>query len=883
MTVHTLKSHRQAASYYKAEAGIAAYYSQDGNLGRGQWVGTGAAALGLAGAADPAEFEAALVGRLPGGIEIAPPPGGTHRPGVDLTFSAPKAVSLAALAVGGGDHRLIELHDQAVAAALQWVEREHLHARRGHGGVEKERTGNMAAVQFRHVTARPVDGITDPQLHTHNVVINSTMRPDGKWVSARLGLSNDWIKAGGAVYRAELAMRLREAGYEIRQTKDGFELAGITDEQIKGFSQRSTQVEVELARNGKSRDTATAAQKDAANLRTRQGKERGDANALRAEWVARTAAAGVTRESCAPGRPRKMDAAAEQAEAMAAVASAVRHLEERRSAFSRDAILGYAAQAAAGRATVGDVQRAIDGSPDLLRRDGMYTTREAVARESHIIGCIRDGQNGVTPISVGAELPESLKPAQHRAARHILDTADRYIAVQGVAGAGKTFTMLAVTDAAQAAGFSVIGLAPTHKAARELRDAGITDVKTVAHAAHARDAIPQGAIVVIDEAGMMSARDFDAVLRAVERADARAVFIGDTRQLLSVEAGSPFRQMQDTTYTAQMDQIVRQTNPHLRETVQAFAAGDAGRGAELARNYIHETEAPDRAAASAYLAVPAGQRGAVFVLTDTNASRREINQEIRAGLQAEGTVRGPAIEVRQLVGVDMTREEARQAHNYEPGQIVQFQRDYRTRGVSEAVERGAEYRVVEVHVDHVTLETRLCRPDQPEKVEWTPAHASKVMVAEEKVIPLAVGDQIVFRETDRESGICNGDKATVAEVDGERGQVRLALERGGSVDLDAAAGGRLDYSYCQTVHASQGQTCDRVIVAAHPDSPLADARQGYVSLSRAREDAQVYTSDSGCLVEKWAAQAERGTAREAAGLDPQAPAARADAGPALSR
>ncbi len=124
LSIGALSSAAQGASYYERDG----YYEKDDPEHRdaSAWAGKGAEELGLTGPVDPATFRAVLEGKVPDGSGTELGRRGKdgeilHRPGRDLTFSAPKSVSLAALV--GGDRRIVEAHDRAVSATLAWVEK----------------------------------------------------------------------------------------------------------------------------------------------------------------------------------------------------------------------------------------------------------------------------------------------------------------------------------------------------------------------------------------------------------------------------------------------------------------------------------------------------------------------------------------------------------------------------------------------------------------------------------------------------------------------------------------------------------------------------------------------------------------------------------------
>ena len=204
----------QGASYYERDG----YYAKDSPEHRqaSAWAGRGAAGLGLEGPVDPDVFRALLEGHVPDGsgrrlgraVKDRGTPGSGdfhHRPGRDLTFSAPKSVSLAALV--GGDARVIDAHDRAAGRALDWFERNAAETRMKDPGTGRmARTGNQKTViaTFRHDTSRNLD----PALHTHSVIANMVQGEDGKWRT----MANERLYASkmllGAMYRNELAGEL---------------------------------------------------------------------------------------------------------------------------------------------------------------------------------------------------------------------------------------------------------------------------------------------------------------------------------------------------------------------------------------------------------------------------------------------------------------------------------------------------------------------------------------------------------------------------------------------------------------------------------------------------------------------------------------------------
>ena len=286
LSIGALASASQGASYYERDG----YYAKDDPEHReaSAWAGKGAEQLGLTGPVDPDTFRAVLEGRVPDGSgkqlgrrgkdgEIL------HRPGRDLTFSAPKSVSIAALV--GGDGRIVEAHDKAVAATLAWVEKHAAETR-----MKDPETGTMTrtggqkivAGTFRHDTSRNLD----PQLHTHAVLANMVRGADGKWRS----MANEGLYAKqkliGMLYRNELAAGLSKLGYGIEKSHaDGrFEIAGVPREVVAAFSTRRAEIEAAMEARGLGVSADNPRLAERAALMTRAAKRDIDRRELRGVW-----------------------------------------------------------------------------------------------------------------------------------------------------------------------------------------------------------------------------------------------------------------------------------------------------------------------------------------------------------------------------------------------------------------------------------------------------------------------------------------------------------------------------------------------------------------------------------------------------------------------
>jgi conjugative relaxase-like TrwC/TraI family protein len=232
------------------------YYDEHRRV-QGEWHGRGAELLGLRGEVTREQFEALREGLHPETGEFLRPRHSADRIGVDgseqskgrslydLTFSAPKSVSVQALV--GGDDRLVAAHDKAVRETLAEVESHSAARVRLNGANENRVTANMIVASYLHDTSRELD----PQLHTHAVAANLTYDGnEGRWKALQASGLYERRAYLSEVYRNALAREVRCLGYEIEQQRDakgkdhGFEIRGVSNELLEKYSVRSAQRDV---------------------------------------------------------------------------------------------------------------------------------------------------------------------------------------------------------------------------------------------------------------------------------------------------------------------------------------------------------------------------------------------------------------------------------------------------------------------------------------------------------------------------------------------------------------------------------------------------------------------------------------------------------------
>lgn len=950
-------NNQYAAAHYFSSADD--YYVKENP---GGWQGKGAEALELSGAVDHAQLSKLFNGELPNGQRIQTsfdPNEKKKRMALDLTFSAPKSVSMQALVAG--DRAVTAAHDKAVHHAVEQVEKLAQTRKKIGGKSTRERTGNLVVGNFRHEMSRA----KDPQLHTHAVVLNITQRADGEW---RALANEDIFRVQhqiDAIYKTELAKELRAVGYQIRVLDDAgnFELAHITRDQIEAFSARSKVIEEALANEGKTRASATALEKQVISLATRPRKDERDREVVKQYWVEksrelkidygmRTTADGHTYEPRGTKDGGSPDASRAQADietstlpptitpAQAVMQYAINHLTERESVVTESALLTAATRRAVGLAGSKEIKAEVERlikqgtliesvptyriaehtSGQILTIEGWkaelrgirnwtsaqatayvgeavkrgslvpvekrYTTQKALKREKAILAIERTGRNAVPPIMAAVDVQKALanstlNDGQRAAVETMVSTTNRFVGIQGDAGTGKTYAVnqavalikQANEQAGDGGGYRTVALAPYGNQVKALKNEGLEAHTVMSFLLTKNNPTDAKTVIVLDEAGVVSSRQMEQLMRLVEKTGARMVLLGDTKQTEAIEAGKPFAQLQiDGMQTARINEIQRQKNPELKTAVEHAAEGRVG----MSLHHIkHIQEVPDatdrhRAIVNDYVKLSEAERSQTLIVAGTNLARREINAMVRESLELKGKGR----QFDTLIRVDMTQAQRMYAPSYKPGVVIQPDKDYPKFGLV----RGELYTVEEAQPNN---RLRVKAPDGTTQ-EVNPWKTPKLSVYNVERPELSVGDTIRINRNDPSLDLTNGDRMRVAGIYGGTVRLESVEQKDGrparSLELLASKPLHLEHAYASTIHSAQGLTNDRVLIAIDTSSRTTSMNLYYVAISRARHEARVYTSNMAVLPETIArrytkttalsVQQERVLQRRAQGLQP---------------
>ena len=867
----TIRAMTGGAGYAQRHLQHSDYYDEHRRV-QGEWQGRGAELLGLRGNVTREQFEAVREGLHPETGEFLRPRHSADRTNgdgseqskarslYDLTFSAPKSISVQAMV--GGDGRLVAVHDKAVREALAEAESYARSRVRMNGANENRTTGNWIVAAYRHDTSRELD----PQLHTHAVAANLTYDGvEGRWKA--LQASGLYERRGyiTEVYRNALAQEVRSLGYKIEQRRDsrgrdlGFEIRGVSSEMLERYSQRSAQ-----------RDAAIEEFKEQHGRKPTDNEVAVLVRESRADKLAEIATEQVRQQQQARLSPEELHAldhlrgkAQDQSRtclhelspAADSLQHAKEHLFERRSVVYDYELLTEALRYGRGRIDLGQLRGALKiekSQGAVIHAGDRLATHESLDREQRMVTMVNRGIDRYVRLGGTHEFQpsEHLRDEQQRAVQQVLDSRDFAINLRGAAGTGKTAALYEIDRGLRESGREITAVAPTRGAVEELQKVGFRDAMTVSRLLQdetAQSAL-RGRVLVVDEAGMISGRQMEGILRLAEQHMARVVFSGDTRQIQSVEASDALRileresQMKSVALTG----VQRQTHAQYRDAIQTLRQAPE-QGFEKLERLGAVREVPfverGRAVADLYREMTADSARRVLVVAPTHEEIGRVTRAIRNDLTERGHL-GQSITMDRYVPLQWTEAQKRDLANYREGQVLVAHRAAR------GIEKHESLTVSRVESGAVTA-----RNARGEERSFTPAQTRSFSVHERQSIDVAPGDRLMLTANRRDAGFraTNGELVTVRSI--ERG--RIQLEDGRTLPANYH---QFDHGYAITAHRSQGKTVDGVILSA-------DAMKQelfYVGASRGRSEITIVTSDREQLRESLGISSARPSALELA-------------------
>ncbi len=743
-----------AESYYldQVVSGLEDYYSEEGEA-PGYWLAS-SHQLDLDGLVRPEDLRAVLTGVDPRTGEQLHRAKNRKVPGWDLTFRAPKSVSI--LWGLGEPHvaaHVVAAHEAAVARAMAYMEEVAAFTRTGRNGVERTPTDGFIAAGFRHRTSRDLD----PLLHTHVLVANSVRAADGGWRTIDATALYEHAKTGGYVYQAQLRHELTaRLGVAWTPVHDGLaDIAGVDPELIGLFSKRREQIERTMAEWGLT--SAKAAQ--VSTLETRRAKvvspERLSDHTARWRSEALTIGVDPAGFSALTGQRGVPVVDAEATIAVFDRLSSPVGLTESDSTFDRrDVIRGLIDLLPAGVSmqVVEDLAWQYLGRPDVVtvgwkqRTGSVFSTAEMIRLERSVVDLVNGGRmagRGVaveTAVEGAVETRPSISDEQAAVVTEMCTSGRAVEVLVAAAGTGKTFSLDAAREAWQQSGYRVIGCALSASAAHELQaGSGIrsmTIAKLNVDLRRRQQRLDDRTVLVVDEAGMVGTRTLAPLLREAAMRRTKVVLVGDPKQLPEIQAGGVLAALTKRYPVLTLTENRRQNDETERWALHQLRSGDVDQSVGALRQHGRVVTAPNaETARDAMVADWWTHRSAghsALMMARRNADVDDLNRRARRHVADAGELQGPPLVVRGR--------------------------------------------------------------------------------------PFQVGDQVICTRNDYPNGIRNGTVGTITDITYQQPTVTISTDDGDRrLDSDYLNAGHMRHGYAVTVHKAQGRTCDHGLLLASDD------------------------------------------------------------------
>lgn len=885
LSIANIKSSSSASQYYYSGD----YYAIDGQ--KTSWYGEGTDILNLKDEVKRDDLKNILDGIHPRSNEkLVGSNAKGHASGIDLTFSAPKSVSILVEVLGKDEIR--KLHHKAVNNVLDYISNNLLKTRvKNAGETTTEDAHSMIVAKFDHATSRS----DDPQFHTHCLLANLVQKDDKSW---RTGYFKEIFVNKiflGQIYRYELAKELQSEGYSIKNLKDDltYEVDEISDKAINEFSTRAKQIKDSISKL----DDVNAKIKAKAALITRENKGNNNLNDLKKEWLKQFSK--IQDPTSIKTKKQNFDLESkdnsdlnEQSKSKnltdtdfrKVMVSAIHHLSERKSVFSKEELLSSFMQLSLGNLSFVELHERSNKelekmifSGKLIFKSDKFTTEESLKKDREIVSIYRNSINTTKPIfnkislsSINKDLEHSeLNDGQINSIISILSTKDKISAIQGYAGTGKTYMLKHASKHLGSKGWQFIGLAPTSSASKELQ----SSININAHTLQAflqkydfctKDKFSKSgmkmlkenfnkSILLVDEASLISSKQMVNLFKIAEKLETRIVLIGDKKQIESVEAGSPFYMLQQKGMNpTKMTKIIRQKDPELKNAVYlAIHSQIKDAFVKLGSNIFDGDNDIHKVASKIYFE-KLKTSSSILVVSTSNELRYKINNEIRSQLILDGKL-GEVHEVHDTFrSKNMTYIQKQNAIGYDKGDFVYFQKGIKELGIEKNV--FCEILSKNIRNNTIDVKVNLSEQNQRVRINLDKLTDNQIDVFSQEKIDIHEGEKLRIRRNDKSFDFRNGDQLDIIEINKDFFKVKLNGESmiiNRSSEKAAAMLRHVEYYYASTAYSAQSKTVDHVIAVIDSDSYFpANQKNFYVAISRAKHTASLVTNDSKKLSQK---------------------------------
>ncbi len=846
-------SEGHAKAYFSDALSKSDYYINDQELS-GRLQGRLAERLGLGqGVVDKETFFALCENRHPlTGESLTPRTRENRRVGYDINFHAPKSVSI--IHALSKDSHIADSFQASVNAVMKVIEADCQTRVRKDGAFHNRATKELVWAEFMHQTARPTDGQPpDPHLHMHCFTFNMTWDEEEKRIKAGdfAEIKRD-MPYYQALFHKVFSDKLIEQGYSIRKTAKSFEIDGVPKAVIDLFSKRTD----EIGQYAKEKGITDPKKLSEIGVRTRSAKQKGLTMAeLRTAWKDQIKnLKGVSAEEKHRDiRYTKKDFY-QKITLTNYVDYALTHCFERASVIPERRLLESALKHG-----IGDGNESSDAIAKAVQSDSRIikikdagrwkcTTKEVLAEEKEMVSLARQGLGQIK--SLYNDLPniQKLEGQQRNAVIHILTTSNRVSIIRGAAGTGKTELMKEARRLIEIRSKRLTVVAPSGTASRGvLKSEGFEKAETVAKLfldKEMQSNIKDG-VLWVDEAGLLGVKDMTALIRLATKQNAQLILGGDTRQHASVVRGDALRILNTVAKikTAEVSKIYRQKDEQYKAAVEDLSHGKINSAFKRLKNMeaIKEIDPlnPNEDLVKDYLAIVRKGKSALIV-SPTHKQGESLTKDIRSALKKAKKIGKREIAAIKLTNLNFTEAEKSDWRNMQPGLQIQFTQNIHR------IKRGSLWTIKSVN----QKKTEIINADGV--VKSLPYDcSSRFDVLEKSEIQISKGDKIMATRGAfdlNKKRMDNGQAFDVVAIKGGKIKLRNSLSKT-TYEVDKSFG-HLAHAHCITSYAAQGKTVDHVLISQPASTFTAtNAKQFYVSVSRGRHSARIYTDDKEALLE----------------------------------
>ncbi|MDW3191258.1 MAG: MobF family relaxase [Cytophagales bacterium] len=717
-----------------------------------------------------------------------------------------------------------------------------------------EETGNACWAEFHHRVGRPVEykrgnetlWAGQPLEHYHNVLFSASQSPSRNKILAidpfHIFKSAQFLQS---YLHTKMCNRLMALGYKIERTEDAWEIMGVSHLNER-FSDRSKII------NEIAKDKGITADREKSQLgaRSRVSKNKAIPESehypLWKSQLSKEEFESLKNVKDLKGTVEKTVSLSES------IDRSLEHFLERNSTAETHRILGHAMSLSYGSGhDPSDFQKELESRKDVLWGEekgiSILTTKDVVRSEDEMHHSAISGKGKMRALNPDHQIQrEFLNDGQTKAVLGALQSKDAIMAWEGMAGSGKTTTLMEYADGLKAVNKKVIPLSQSSQSVEVLRKEGFADAMTIASFLMNPESQTQahGNVIVVDEASFLGVPTANEIFNVARDQEARVLLTGNVRQHLNPgEHGDALKLLQRSQIkTFHISENMRQLDSDYRKAVDFIARKNMAAGFKIIDQKLNAiNEVPDRnerleQLSDAYLKSLLAKRKALIVTT-TNHEKDEITEIVRDKLKAQGHLKGEERCFPTLKNLNLTESQKKDPHQYQEGRVIRFWKNQKApSGKGSGFKAGSHYEVKSKDKNGaITVEEFKSKQELTLNLD----QAHYFTLHQKSELSLMVGDHIkptVNLKSEQDTKLNNGTPQVVSGFD--KGG-NILLQNGKTLAKDSY---HIDHNIASTTYAAQGKTSQDVYLSLSDASlsALTD-RSFYVAVSRGRSRLQIFT------------------------------------------